>query len=529
MRAFELCDECRGEYENPLDRRFHAQPNACEACGPRLIFRQQSEKGEKCQQGKNTSDRYSLAGFAGFSRLAGSEQCTTASVHDAHLHIMKAVQALDNGNILAIKGVGGYHLACDATDDDAVRRLRERKHRDEKPFAVMVRDIEAAHKLCHISHDEERLLTSPQRPIVLLRKKDDATISDLVAPHNKNLGVMLPSTPLHYLLFKSDESHVARREPSPNDCASRVTRHASRPLVMTSGNITDEPIAYKDDDAISKLSGIADAFLTHDRDIHIRIDDSVARVIDEKPLVVRRARGYVPAPVRLGFDMPQILATGADMKNAICLTKGKNAFLSQYLGDMENLDANISLEHIADHLVNILDIKPTIIAHDMHPDYFSTRFAKERVTRHAPRVTQVQHHHAHIASCMAENDLPNEKVIGIALDGTGYGPDGTIWGGEILICNYEDFERVAHFAQVPLPGGDRAAKETWRMALSVASRESRVASNLMPLKAIDREKVNLILQMIEKDINCPKTSSCGRLFDAVAALIGLRMVNTFEG
>ncbi|MBT3182400.1 MAG: carbamoyltransferase HypF [Deltaproteobacteria bacterium] len=474
MKEFELCEDCKHEYTDPSNRRFHAQPNACERCGPQVKF-------------------------------IRSDNSTSQSPDDP---VKQALRSMDDGKIIAVKGLGGYHLACDATNDESVTRLRARKDRDEKPFAIMVGNIQTVNTLCDISDEEERLLISPQRPIVLLHRKEGSKISEMIAPGNSHLGVMLPSTPLHHLLFKSG---------------------AGRVLVMTSGNISNEPIAFIDDQAFRKLKDIADAFLIHDRNIHIRVDDSITRLMDGKPLMLRRARGYTPTPIRLSFEMPQLFAVGADLKNTICFTKGHNAFLSQHLGDMENLDSHDSLEMVADHLMHILNIKPEIVTCDMHPDYFSTRFANKIATNHRSPITEVQHHHAHIASCMAENDLPNEKVIGIALDGTGFGTDGTIWGGEVLMADYETFERAAHFGQIPMPGGNVAAKECWRMALAyLQTADSRVRT-IQHFKKIGDEKIKFVQQMIEKDINCPMTSSCGRLFDAVAALTGLRMKNSFEG
>ena len=474
MKSFTMCEQCASEYEDSTHRRFHAQPNACPVCGPRLRF---------------------VAPHSGTIAHAGNA-------------LKQAVAALKKGEIVAIKGAGGFHLACDATNVDAVTRLRQRKQRDQKPFAIMVGSLECARRLCHISEVEASLLASPQRPIVLLQKKARCPVCKAVAPGNKNLGLMLPSTPLHYLLFNRGERRV---------------------LVMTSGNITDEPIAYQDEEAFDRLRDIADAFVIHDRDIHIRVDDSIARTMEERPLLLRRARGYVPQPIRLAFDMPSVWATGADLKGSICLIRGRNAFLSQHLGDLENAEAHRFLEQATDHLQKIFAIKPEIIAYDLHPDYASTRYAKGLGLS---QTYAIQHHHAHIASCMAENDLPNEKVIGIALDGTGLGTDETIWGGEILLANYTGFRRQASFKPVPMPGGDAAAKQPWRMALSyLNTRRERIQAGYWEdiFKNIDEKQIRLILQMLEKNINCPLTSSCGRLFDAVSALLGICTHNSFEG
>ena len=480
MKSFTMCEQCASEYENSTHRRFHAQPNACPVCGPRL-------------------------------RFVDPHSGTIAHAGNA---LKRAVAAIKKGKIIAIKGGGGFHLACDATDTAAVTRLRQRKHRDEKPFAIMVGSLECARRLCHISEVEACLLTSPQRPIVLLQKKDRCPVSEAVAPGNKNLGLMLPSTPLHYLLFNKGKRRV---------------------LVMTSGNLTDEPIAYQDEEAFDKLRDIADAFVIHDRDIHIRVDDSIARTMEERPVLLRRARGYVPQPIRLAFDLPPVLATGADLKGSICLTKGRNAFLSQHLGDLENAEAHRFLEQATGHLQKIFAIEPEVIAYDLHPDYASTRYAKEVAISRSddlttPRIYAIQHHHAHIASCMAENDLPNEEVIGIALDGTGLGTDETIWGGEILLADYKDFSRQASFKPVPMPGGDAASKQPWRMALSYLHAQRITADDLEKIfKDVDEKEIGLLLQMMEKNINCPLTSSCGRLFDAVSALLGICTHNSFEG
>lgn len=501
MQKFEMCDACADEYRDPENRRFHAQPNACHVCGPRVFL----------------TRFYERTNVPTYERTNGAEILSTAEL-------------LNAGKIVAIKGVGGFHLACDATNSEAVMELRRRKRRDEKPFAVMVADIGAAKTLCHISVTEEMLLTSPERPIVLLKKKAGPQISDAVAPNNKNLGLMLPSSPLHYLLFNFDARRMTHDLPAGRHGARRV-------LVMTSANISDEPLVYTNADALERLAKIADGFLMHDRDIHIRIDDSIARVVDGKSQIIRRARGYTPAPIRLEFEMPPVLALGADLKSAICITRGRNAYLSQHLGDLENPLAHKSFEETVEHLQNILGVTPKIIAHDLHPNYFSTRFAYDFCQRQATsdkrQLVAVQHHHAHIASCMAENNLPDENVIGIALDGTGFGTDGTSWGGEVLIANYKSFERAARFKPVPMPGGDAAAKEPWRMAISylslVASRQSLAIDKLPLSERIDSKSIQLISEMIEKNINCPMTSSCGRLFDAVASLIGLRTVNSFEG
>ena len=467
MKNFEMCPACNKEYNNPANRRFHAQPNACAECGPQL-----------------------------------------------NMSIPDTLNFLHDGKIVAIKGLGGYHLACDATNNKAVQMLRERKQRNMKPFAIMVRDLEAARAICMISDDEAKLLTSPRRPIVLLTKKEGTPIADSVAPGNNCLGIMLPYTPLHHLLFES-------RAPSPEP----------RVFVMTSANFSEEPIIADDDEAKQRLSSIADAFLTHDRPIHMRTDDSVVRPVENETIVIRRARGYVPQSIELPFEGPSVLATGGDIKNVFCLTEGKNAYLSQHIGDLENAETHTHFERTIEHLCSLLKIKPEIVACDLHPDYFSSGFARSSpFTLHSSLFTEVQHHHAHIASCMAENGIPNQKVIGIALDGVGYGPDGTIWGGEILRADYADYERVGRFKPVPQPGGDRAAKETWRMAISYGTRDSELGTRIAKLLTnVSAQEKQLVLEAIEKDINCPLTSSCGRLFDAVAAITGCATNNAYEG
>jgi len=470
MKIFDMCPECNAEYGSPMNRRFHAQPNACPKCGPML----------KTVLSPGTSQ----------ARWYTKE-------HDP---LMQTFLCLRAGGIVAIKGLGGFHLACDAKNDEAVKRLRSRKHRDQKPFAIMVRDLDSAKMICHISDDEAKILISPRRPIILLRKKENNGIAQSVAPGNKMLGVMLPYTPLHHLLFKN-----------------------SPVLVMTSANFSDEPIIKDEEEARKKLDSIADLFLTHNRPIYMRTDDSVVRVIDGAPMIMRRARGYVPSPLTLPSLAPQILALGSDIKNAFCLTKGMDAYLSQHIGDLENPETHEHFEKTIDHLIKLLKINPEIIAYDMHPNYFSSQYGR----RHSAAHIEIQHHHAHITSCMAEHGLPNEKVIGIALDGAGFGPDGTIWGGEILRADYTGFERLARLKPVPQPGGDTAAREIWRMAcayLEIDEAEKLVSLGIMP----DNE-IPLVYQSMAKRINSPLTSSLGRLFDAVSAITGLSSLNSFEG
>ncbi|BDV44788.1 carbamoyltransferase HypF [Geotalea uraniireducens] len=470
MAPFPLCDRCRAEYENPADRRFHAQPVACPVCGPRLR----------------------LVDRAG-SELAGDP-------------VAAAVDLLATGKIVAVKGLGGFHLAVDATNGEAVAELRRRKRRDEKPFAVMAPGLAEVARFAWCDALESRLLTGPEHPIVLLRKRADNPLAPLVAPTNGYIGTMLPYTPLHHLLLRE-----------------RFTA-----LVMTSGNLADEPIAYRDDEARQRLAGIADAFLVHDREIHTRTDDSVIRVFRGNPLFLRRSRGYVPREVRLPIALPKVLAVGAELKGTICLAAGERAYLSQHIGDLKNAATLRSLAETAGQLQTLLEIVPELVAHDRHPDYLSTTYAEEMPG--LPRVA-VQHHHAHLASCMAENGLDGE-VIGVIFDGTGLGDDGTVWGGEFLLGGYASYRRAGYFRPVPLPGGDAAVREIFRMALAYlfdAFGEECFAQPLPWLAEIAAAERKLYLQMLARRINSPLTSSCGRLFDAVAALLGLRRQVSYEG
>jgi hydrogenase maturation protein HypF len=420
--------------------------------------------------------------------------------------VAKAVALLQAGEIVAVKGLGGFHLAADATNSMAVLRLRERKCRVEKPFAVMVPNVEAAERFCELDGAGRRLLASRQRPIVLLRARRPTPISGSVAPSNAYLGVFLPYTPLHHLLFERGKFDA---------------------LVMTSGNISEEPIAIDNREAVRRLGGLADHFLVHNRDILLRCDDSVVRPAEGGARQLRRSRGYVPVPVFLDEELPPVLAVGGELKNTICLARGNQAFLSQHVGDLENLESYGFFLEAVEHLERILEITPEIIAYDLHPDYFSTKWALEQA---GARLVGVQHHHAHVASCMAENRL-HEKVIGFALDGTGYGTDGRIWGGEALLADYSGFERIAHLAYVPLPGGEAAIREPWRMAIAYLAHHFGKEFLDWPVPLLDeinRSSLNLLLQMMERGLNSPLTSSCGRLFDAVAALLGVRSQVNYE-
>jgi hydrogenase maturation protein HypF len=469
MARFTMCPDCQAEYDDPLDRRFHAQPNACWRCGPQLQL----------------SD-------ASGNRIGSDDP------------IADAAARLQAGEVVAVKGLGGFHLAVDATNAGAVELLRERKGRVDKPFAVMVPDLATAEQLCEVDASARALLEQMQRPIVLLARKPES-LPEAVAPRNRDLGIFLPYTPLHHLLFAAGEF---------------------RALVMTSGNRSEEPIAIDNQEAVRRLRGIADCFLVHDRDILLRCDDSVVRSAGGTPRQMRRSRGYVPMPVFLNDAVPPVLAVGGELKNTICLTKGRHAFLSQHVGDLENLESYNFFEEAVEHLQRILEIEPRVVAYDLHPNYFSTRWA---LARDGVEKVGVQHHHAHVASCMAENGLDGKaKVIGFALDGTGYGTDGHIWGGEVLLADYAGFERAAHLAYVPMPGGEAAIREPWRMALSYLAHCGVKLEDVPAMARVEAKKTVLVLRMLEKNVNCPLTSSCGRLFDAVAALLGVRETVNYE-
>jgi hydrogenase maturation protein HypF len=474
MEGFAMCPRCRKEYDDPNDRRFHAQPNACPVCGPSL----------------------KLADPSG-NTLAGDP-------------LKAAVDFLKQGKILAIKGLGGFLLACDATEDRAVGLLRERKRRRFKPFAVMTRNIDEARKYCEISVEEEGLITSPQSPVVLLKSKSSPKgLSSLIAPNTIYMGIMLPYTPLHHLLLKG----------------------ADLPLVMTSGNISEEPIAAGNEEALQRLSGIADYFLMHNRGICSRYDDSVAMVVNKRMQLVRRARGFAPYPIQLLSDSGMVLACGAEAKNSFCMTRGNHAFLSQHIGDLENLETLEHFEGMIDLYRELFHIKPEIAAYDMHPDYLSTGYALDLIKSGGLIGVPVQHHHAHIVSCMADNGI-SEPVIGAAFDGTGYGPDGTIWGGEFLLADYSDFKRLGHFEYIPLPGGKSAIEKPYRMALSYLFKvfgHRAFELDIPFIRNSNREEMELIRRQIERKINTPSVSSCGRLFDAVSALLEIRKETDYEG
>jgi hydrogenase maturation protein HypF len=470
MRGFTMCRRCQAEYDDPADRRYHAQPNACADCGPRVSLLDAARR-----------------------PLSGDP-------------VAQAARLLKEGRIVAIKGLGGFHLAADALNDAAVERLRARKHREEKPLAVMAPDLAAIAGFAHLTADEEALLGSIQRPIVLLPKRLPERLAFSVAPRNHYYGVLLPYTPLHHLLM-----------------AQGFTA-----LVMTSGNLSDEPIAIDNDDALERLGEIADYFLVHDRPIRLRADDSITRRADGQTRLLRRSRGFVPLPIFLKEELPMLLACGGELKNTLCLTRGNQAFVSQHIGDLENLVTEAFFAQTSAHLQRILDIAPQAMACDLHPDYLSTRWA---LAQTALPVIQVQHHHAHVVACMAEHQLSG-RVLGLAFDGTGYGADGTVWGGEVLAADEVGFARLAHLACVPMPGGASAIREPWRMALAWLHQvygDEVWDLDLPIIRQIPRDKGDILLQMIRRRVNAPLTSSLGRLFDAAAAIIGLRRTVAFEG
>jgi hydrogenase maturation protein HypF len=421
--------------------------------------------------------------------------------------LSEARRLLAGGRIVAIKGVGGFHVACDATSEAAVSRLRERKGREGKPLALMVADLREAERLCVISTEERRLLTSTARPIVLLRARPASWVAPSVAPGLGRLGVMLPYSPLHHLLFNTPDGTLP-------------------PLVMTSGNRSEEPIATDNADALRRLSDIADAFLLHDRPIHVRCDDSVSRVAAGGEVPIRRSRGYAPFPVRLPFESRPVLAVGAALKSAVCVARGPYAFMSPHIGDLENVETYVSYRDMVERMTELFRVRPVAVAHDLHPDYLSTRYALG-LDPALPRVA-VQHHHAHVAACMAEHRLTG-PVIGVAFDGTGYGSDGAVWGGEFLVADYAGFERVGHLGYVPMPGGDRAAREPFRMALAHLLRAfGEWDPDLSPVREATDAERRMIRWQMAREVNAPLTSSMGRLFDAVASLAGVRHRARFE-
>ena len=472
MNAFTMCARCAAEYRDPADRRFHAQPVCCPDCGPRLT----------------------LLDAGGLPLGAADPVATTAAF-------------LQRGLVVAVKGIGGYHLAAIASNASAAAALRARKHREDKPFAVMVPDLAAARRLCDVDDAAAQILAGTRRPIVLLPRLPGAVlpIAPAVAPGTRQLGLMLPYTPLHHLLLEA----------------------AAEPIVLTSGNVSDEPIAYRDEDAVGRLRGIADAYLVHDRAIQVRVDDSVVRYRRGRETLLRRARGYAPEPLRMAERFPRpVLACGAELKSTFCLARDQHAYVSQHIGDLENAETLRSFTDGIAHLGRLFDIVPQVVAHDLHPEYLSTKYAAELA---GVDLVGVQHHHAHVASCLADNCEPG-PVIGVAFDGTGYGTDGTIWGGELLLADLTSFERAGSLEPVPLPGGTAAIRQPWRMA---AVYLAAAYPDGPPVRLAARERNaarwDAVLAMAQRGINSPMTSSAGRLFDAVAALLGVRDEINYEG
>jgi hydrogenase maturation protein HypF len=481
MASFRMCASCAREYADPRDRRFHAQPNACPACGPRVSLVIPAGRGEGAPRSLAAADPIAAAG-----------------------------EALARGGIVAVKGIGGYHLACDATSPAAVRTLRERKRREEKPLAVMVPDLDAARAVAELAAEEEALLASVERPIVLCRRRPDARLAPELAPGSPLVGLLLPYAPLHHLLLAA----------------------AGRALVMTSGNLSDEPIASDDGDALARLGGIADLFLVHDRPIASRCDDSVARVVAGRPLVLRRARGFVPRPVRLArpFRRP-VLAVGAQLKNACCLGRGDEAVLGPHVGDLDGLETYGAFEAAVARLEAFLAFRPEAIACDLHPQYHSTRWARERAASLGVPLVEVQHHHAHAAAAMAEHGLAG-PALALAWDGTGLGTDGAAWGGELLVAERGRFERLATFRPLPLAGGDRAVREPWRVALAAlvdALGEDAPLDRIPVLAGADPRELEVVRRMLAAGVNCPPAHGAGRAFDAAGALALGRGAARFEG
>jgi hydrogenase maturation protein HypF len=500
MASFTFCQTCQSEYEDPLDRRFHAQPVACPECGPKIWLESARKPGERISEGDSA--------------------------------LIQSQSLLKEGKILALKGLGGFHLACNAEDEKVVQRLRERKDRPAKPLAVMMPNLDVVAEHCNISESEKNLLSSPQHPILLLAKKEDSNLPEGLAPGQNSLGVMLPYTPLHYLLFSSKADYP--------DSPYSV-------LVMTSANFMGNPIITDNQEVRLDLKSIADYFLFHDRDIHVHCDDSVVRIqnnlgVNASGLYpIRRSRGYAPQPLRLPLKGGQVLGVGAELKNTFCLTREDYAFLSQHIGDLKNYETLESFEEGISHFEGLFRINPELIVHDGHPDYLSTRYALDRSEKNNLPAYSVQHHHAHIAACLADNDYQSkEPVIGIAFDGIGYGDDGAIWGGEFLIADYQKYSRGGQLKYFPLPGGDLAIRQPWRTALAILHHydidwdedlppsifgSTRFHQHLLPEVPL----IDSLRNQLQKETNTPPTSSMGRLFDAVSSMIGIRHIISYEG
>ncbi len=477
MKKFIMCKDCRLEYENPMDRRFHAQPDACALCGPEVELLSKKRK-------KVNGDPFN-----------------------------KTIELIKKGKIVAIKGLGGFHIACDAKNNEVIKLLRKRKNRPFKPFALMVRDVDTVKKYVNVSKEEEHLLKSQRAPILLLKRKEDYGLPYEIAPNNKYIGFMLPYTPLHIMLLNTDKNIDV--------------------LVMTSGNIKDDPIIYKNEDAFSYLSNIVDYFLLHNRDIQIQVDDSVLRIpLQSERLIIRRSRGYVPEPIKSPIKFKKnILGCGGHLRNTFSLARGNEIFISHHLGRLDSLLSHVSYERGIEHFINLFNINPEVIVVDKHPGYFSTQFGKNIALKYKNKLIEVQHHHAHIASCLIDNEVDRD-VIGIAWDGTGYGDDGAIWGSEFLIANLKNFKRKAHLQYMPLPGSEKAIEEPWRMAVSYLYKlfgEDFLSIDIDFIKRLNKNKWKNLKIMIDRGINSPETSSMGRLFDAVSSLIGIRDKITYLG
>ncbi len=492
MAVFKMCSECMKEYKDPSNRRFHAQPNACPVCGPQV------------------------------SLLVKTDD----ELKEIENPIREAIRLIKEGKILAIRGLGGFHLCCDAKNPEAIENLRKRKKRSNKPFALMAAEIESVEKFCFLSEAERKILTSSMRPIVLLRKKPDCILPEVLAPNNSHLGFMLPYTPLHYLLFYYPEEKIPRRFVPCND--RKIPNFEA--LVMTSGNISEEPIITKNEESLEKLGSVADAFLLHNREIFMRVDDSVVRELEGKNYFIRRARGFVPKAIALQEELPEVLGAGADLKNTFTLIKSNYAIMSQHIGDMENLETFEFYEEVLNNLKSVYRIEPVALGHDLHPMYFSTQWAKEHAEKKGIPAFALQHHYCHIASLMVEHGI--NEVFGIAFDGTGYGIDGTIWGSEFLYCTVNDFKRVAHLKPMRLPGGENAIKECLRMALSLiddAFGEDMDLIKKLPLaNSVEENKIKQILKIKKLSSFSPLSSGLGRLFDGVSSIIGVCHYNTFE-
>ncbi len=476
MAHFPMCGICKEDYEDPLNRRFHAQPIACSDCGPKMWF--QEPGGIK-------------------------------TFHEDGLQ--KARDFLRNGKIIAIKGLGGFHLACDATNPIAVENLRNRKKRSQKPFAVMGFNIASIVKYCDINEQEKKLILSKEKPIVIVNKRSESGLPDQLSPGRHTLGVMLPYTPLHLLLLEPSQDFPDL-------------------FVMTSGNISEEPITYENVEGLDRLDDIADGFLLHDRDIYLRVDDSVISNLDGLPYFFRRARGYAPQSIMFPDSETMNLAVGAELKNTFCLTKHQYAFVSHHIGDLKNFETYQAFTESIDHYARIFNIQPQRVACDLHPEYLSSKFAAEYAQQKNIPLVKIQHHHAHLAACLAENHYFNdEPVIGMIFDGTGYGTDGNIWGGEVLLGNIRDYQRVFHLKEMPLPGGDHAVLNPYRIAIAYLLKNNiAIDKNLAPIAATTKDEMALITKQIASNVNVPLTTSMGRLFDAVASLIGLRQSITYE-